>query len=370
MSTPDTAPDSPPATPPAARHFDVYEYVAIQGHSTRQAAQKFKISQTRVCQLVHQVVAFMGEVMPPILEQIPESRRLILSKNVAALRLEHLYNTSLAAWKASGGENWKVREPLRPGSLCVRTTWKECGKVTYLTQALKISRAAMEAAIPIPIGILAEEDEDEQLAGAEPQDCDLSDDQPNPTPVDEAAMDERIHKLQEMVVEMRSVVSQLPPVDAAPPNGDCSEKEAKSAAADGSAGEPAPQLEETQAIPAPSPAGTREPQLHDSALFSDRAPAPAVEPDLPIERRLSRAQRRARQRQAERHLMRRRQRAATGPSSWETIDSQRPVTAAMEWGAAALPSATASEQSFAAQGADGSGAKPAWGLILSPSLER
>lgn len=262
--------------PPTARHFDVYEFVAVLGHSTRQAAEKFQLSQTRVCQLVHKVVTFMAEVMPGMLEAVPEPQRLALSKNVAALRLEHLYQQSLAAWKTSGGESWRTRAPLTPTATPVKTTWKDCGKTGYLTAALKISQAAMELALPLPIGALAA---DESESPAEPQTWELD--------------DERAGAL------------------SPPPNGDCSEKCEISPAPADRATEPSPQVEGPQAAATPFPLTGAVPQSASCGLFSE--PANAAGAASSAENgRLSRAQRRARQREARRLLKRQRELAAAG----------------------------------------------------------
>src|SRR5262245_61096342 len=77
--------------PPSGRDFDVFAAVIVGGQTTRQAAAEFKLSQTRVCQIVERVRTWQAEVLmadnPPT-----EERRLQLAKCVAAGRLDHLYS--------------------------------------------------------------------------------------------------------------------------------------------------------------------------------------------------------------------------------------------------------------------------------------
>ena len=154
-----TAATNPPS-PPSARDFNVYEHVAVEGHTTRQAAERFKISQTRVCQVIRKVAAFATAVLPGVLEsEMAEAQRLAVSKNVAALRLEHLYQQSMAAWRKSGGEAWRVRES-KGGCDVVRTTCKQSRKIAFLDQAMKISQRALELDLPLPMCMLAEDDDE------------------------------------------------------------------------------------------------------------------------------------------------------------------------------------------------------------------
>ncbi len=291
-----------PAMPPKASHFHVYEATAVAGLTTRQAAEKFKISQTRVCQIVRQVVSFMGQAFIQVLEgEIPEAQRLAISRNVAGLRMEHLYNECLAAWKDSGGETWRVREPLRSAGEIVRTTSKALRKPGYLMTALNISKQAMELAIPIPIGILAEEDEEDATAKpqepAEPQ-------EPADTgelPADSEPTQEQLSEVARQICVMRAAIQELkqelPPIS--PPNGDCSTIGEISPVCAADRADSSPQTPAGQDAAPMLPSAAETSANLASALFSGR-------------QRPTGQQRRSRQRQAEKHLARRRELAAAG----------------------------------------------------------
>ena len=267
-------PPTNPASPPSARDFQVYEHVAIEGNTTRQAAQRFKISQTRVCQILRRVAAFAAVALPGILEsEAPEAQRLAVSKNVAALRLEHLYQQSMAAWNESRGESWRI---CNSGGKPVRTTVKDCGKVVYLREAAKISRQAMELAMPLPMGCLAQENDEpdiDEAADAEP--AERQDVQPlgsegtaqSPDhPPTASELFTMHHEAQQMIAAVAQLRDELREYDeraaATPSNGDCS----KSASRSGSAAETGVS------------AATQVPTSHAEAFIT--ADRPAVTPSI------------------------------------------------------------------------------------------
>src|SRR5262245_40259477 len=94
--------------PPSGRDFDVFSAVMVGGQTTRQAAAQFKLSQTRVCQIVERVHAWQAQVLPAD-SPLPEERQLRLGKQMAAARLDHLYGEMMEAWRKSQGETKKIR---------------------------------------------------------------------------------------------------------------------------------------------------------------------------------------------------------------------------------------------------------------------
>src|SRR5262245_58147454 len=86
--------------PPSGRDFEVYETVILGGKTTRHAAEKFELSQTRICQIVERMRAWQAEVLPADTSHSAE-RLQQLAKSVAAGRLDHLYCETMEAWRQS-----------------------------------------------------------------------------------------------------------------------------------------------------------------------------------------------------------------------------------------------------------------------------
>lgn len=83
--------------PPSQRNFQVH-YFLREGGSTREAAARFGISQTRVRQLERQVLSWAAEVLP--VESEAEVAGLVrVAESVAADRLEHFYQETMAQWR-------------------------------------------------------------------------------------------------------------------------------------------------------------------------------------------------------------------------------------------------------------------------------
>jgi hypothetical protein len=130
--------------PPSERDFDVFSLVIVGGQTTREAAAQFKISQTRVCQIVERVQAWQAEVLPAE-SPLSEERQLRMGKHVAAARLDHLYGETMEAWRRSQGESKKTRNA-RFGDE-VTTTTISSGDPKYLLAAMRLATAQAELGV-------------------------------------------------------------------------------------------------------------------------------------------------------------------------------------------------------------------------------
>jgi len=85
--------------PPSQRNFQVH-YFLQEGGTTREAAARFGISQTRVRQVERQVVGWAAQVLP--VESEAEAAGLArVAQSVAADRLEHFYQQTMREWNAT-----------------------------------------------------------------------------------------------------------------------------------------------------------------------------------------------------------------------------------------------------------------------------
>ena len=125
-----TLPEVPHETllPPSPRDLELYEFVAVENHTTRDAAAAFGISQTRVRQVLARVVEFLVQAVPGDDDEHTAEQKLAAAQWAAGMRLDFLYSQAMTMWRRS-------QEPtqLSPVGL---------GKVCYLNQAMRIALAA------------------------------------------------------------------------------------------------------------------------------------------------------------------------------------------------------------------------------------
>jgi hypothetical protein len=143
--------------PPSGRDFEVFSAVIVAGKATREAAGEFKLSQTRVCQIVERVKKWQAEVVDA--ELVGEEKRLYLAKCIAAGRLDHLYGEAMEAWRRSQGQLKKTRSS-RFGDE-VTTATVSCGDPKYLMAAMRLATA--QAELPAAGWSLFPVEEEEEL---------------------------------------------------------------------------------------------------------------------------------------------------------------------------------------------------------------
>ncbi len=85
---------------PSERDWALYQAVRVEQWPTRAAAEGFKLSQTRVCQIVQRTAAFVAQaVTVPSKEQ--EAQQLAAGKQLAADRIDHLYGQAMSCFRYS-----------------------------------------------------------------------------------------------------------------------------------------------------------------------------------------------------------------------------------------------------------------------------
>jgi hypothetical protein len=160
--------------PPSGRDFEVFEHVTVDGGTTRSAAHEFKISQTRVCQVLERVREWMDEVSPPPADEQVTKKQLQLAEGLAADRLDSLYSQAMTGWRSSEGEVERVRIAGWGEKLTTRTT--SHGDPRYLTiagrLALMRSRIASLGALEHAMAAAAdlEDEASEAQTAAKPTD--------------------------------------------------------------------------------------------------------------------------------------------------------------------------------------------------------
>lgn len=137
--------------PPSERDFELYLALVAESLSTRAAAARFGISQTRVLQVRDRVADWLGMHPPPLARFAPHVRMRVLGE-AARLRVDHLLAKASESWEASKGTTTKTRSSSRFEDITTTTT--SHGDVRYLLLSLqlnlgsvKLQRAIEEGAI-------------------------------------------------------------------------------------------------------------------------------------------------------------------------------------------------------------------------------
>jgi len=125
--------------PPSARDFQIYQRLQLDGASTRQAANDFSLSQTRIRQIVQHVAQWLAQSLPPSCEAT-DAAWLRLAQHIAADRLQLLYGEAMQGWRAT-------HQPKYAG-LILRVT-SAMGKMPVTSGALDALLAdALEGPLP------------------------------------------------------------------------------------------------------------------------------------------------------------------------------------------------------------------------------
>ena len=89
-----------PQIPPSQRDFEIYRFVKIERHSTRQAAKEFNLSQTRVRQVIEGIIEFLVESVP-LDDEGKRVDRLQVAEQLAREQLDFLYGQAITWWHQS-----------------------------------------------------------------------------------------------------------------------------------------------------------------------------------------------------------------------------------------------------------------------------
>src|SRR5262245_47625734 len=75
--------------PPSDRDFQIYEAIHVRSETTRSVAERSRISQTRVRQIVKRVVEWLSEILPPEAD-IAKETEANLARRIASDQVQHL----------------------------------------------------------------------------------------------------------------------------------------------------------------------------------------------------------------------------------------------------------------------------------------
>jgi len=89
-----------PQIPPSQRDFEIYRFVKIERHSTRQAAKEFNLSQTRVRQVIEAIIEYLVESVP-LDDEGKRVDRLQVAEQLAREQLDFLYGQAITWWHQS-----------------------------------------------------------------------------------------------------------------------------------------------------------------------------------------------------------------------------------------------------------------------------
>ncbi|WP_425617653.1 hypothetical protein NA78x_001335 [Anatilimnocola sp. NA78] len=135
--------------PPCWRDFEAYRLVKVSQFSTRVAARKLKISQTRICQIIERVAAYLVEMSPGVKDVVRREQQLYVAEQMAAERLNFLCSQAENAWRMSQGPMKTVRKSATfAGANSVTTIRTGYGDPRYLLVACKLAEHA--AMLPQP----------------------------------------------------------------------------------------------------------------------------------------------------------------------------------------------------------------------------
>lgn len=150
--------------PPSERDFQVFELVAIDGASTRQAAAEFGVSQSRIVQIRRHVAEWMGAEVPETPRLTPV-QRLRLAAEIAERRADHLYSKAMDGWRASQQPETRICR----GSLGnqTQTTRERHGDPRYLWAAMRINERQVHLAGTIRKILADAEDRESGIGGQE-----------------------------------------------------------------------------------------------------------------------------------------------------------------------------------------------------------
>lgn len=127
--------------PPSERDLAVYEAVVVECQSTRTAAERFELSQTRIVQIRDRVIEWIAENVPPTPRLTPR-QRLHVAEDIARRRAEFFLSEAVAAWHASKEPQTSVRTHSTGQTITTRRSY--CGDVRYLTAASRLSEHALK----------------------------------------------------------------------------------------------------------------------------------------------------------------------------------------------------------------------------------
>ncbi len=161
--------------PPSGRDFEIFRRVRVDECATRQVAAEMHLSQTRICQIVERVGAFLTEAVPGSDER--RAQRVSVAEQLAAERIGALYHRAIQAFEETRGTFATTRESSNAGQMPANavTTTKHCaGDGRYLMTAARL--AVVGSRLPhSTLGSLIDYDVSvEEVNGPPVEDCSVN----------------------------------------------------------------------------------------------------------------------------------------------------------------------------------------------------
>jgi hypothetical protein len=126
--------------PPSEKALEAMRLIDVEQRSTREAAEKVGVSQTRVRQLADQARGFLVGMSPVVKDEGLLNQQLHVAEALQLERLKYLYRLAMRSFRRSCGVRTTVRVvPDGLGTKETEITTDSYGDVRYMAMAMRIS---------------------------------------------------------------------------------------------------------------------------------------------------------------------------------------------------------------------------------------
>jgi hypothetical protein len=126
--------------PPSEKALEAMRLIDVEQRSTREAAEKVGVSQTRVRQLADQARGFLVGMSPAVKDEGLLNQQLHVAEALQLERLKYLYRLAMRSFRRSCGVRTTVRVvPDGLGTKETEITTDSYGDVRYMAMAMRIS---------------------------------------------------------------------------------------------------------------------------------------------------------------------------------------------------------------------------------------
>jgi hypothetical protein len=126
--------------PPSEKALEAMRLIDVEQRSTREAAEKVGVSQTRVRQLADQARGFLVGMSPAVKDDGLLNQQLHVAEALQLERLKYLYRLAMRSFRRSCGVRTTVRVvPNGLGTKETEITTDSYGDVRYMAMAMRIS---------------------------------------------------------------------------------------------------------------------------------------------------------------------------------------------------------------------------------------
>jgi hypothetical protein len=126
--------------PPSEKALEAMRLIDVEQRSTREAAEKVGVSQTRVRQLADQARGFLVGMSPAVKDDGLLNRQLHVAEALQLERLKYLYRLAMRSFRRSCGVRTTTRVvPDGLGTKETEITTDSYGDVRYMAMAMRIS---------------------------------------------------------------------------------------------------------------------------------------------------------------------------------------------------------------------------------------